>query len=293
MEITLRQLEIFYTVAKIGHVTNSSEILGISQSAISMAIQELEKSLKTKLFERIGRSLQLNENGRVLYSKAYKILEDVRAIEDEFLNKEISGHLIVGASQTIANYILPIIIYEFSKLNKEAQIELRIGNTDEIASQILSGAIDIGFVEGNVSNPAIATEHWRDDQLCIVTGGAVDTTREYDLKELLSKKWLMREKGSGTRRYFEEKVLKNRYTLNDYLEVGGFEAIKQILKNDGESFACVSRVSVADELASGVIRSIKVKGLDLKRDLWIIHFKNKFKSKLFKAFTDYAKSYPL
>lgn len=292
MSITLRQLEIFYTVAKIGHVTNSSEILGISQSAISMALQELEKSLETKLFERIGRALVLNENGRELYDRAFKVLQDVKAIEDDFLNKEVSGHLIIGASQTVANYILPSIVYRFNKAYPMARLELRISNTEEIAHMITTGSVDIGFVEGSVSDPMIDREYWCDDHLAIVTHKAtVLEQRPYDIKELAEKKWIMRERGSGTRKFFEESVIANKFKLGNTLEIGGFGAIKEIIKEESNTFAVISTIAVTDEIKNGTLKTVPLKNCDMVREFSIINYKNKFKSKLYNQFVEFAKTH--
>lgn len=290
MAITLRQLEIFYTVAKIGHVTNSSEILGISQSAISMALQELEKSLSTKLFERIGRALVLNESGRELYDRAFKVLQDVKAIEDDFLNKEVSGHLIIGASQTVANYILPTIIYRFSKLYPAAKLELRISNTDEIAHMITTGSVDIGFVEGATADPAIEREYLCEDRLAIVThkDTVIDHTPT-DIRDLADKRWIMRERGSGTRKFFEEAILANKFKFSNTLEIGGFEAIKEILKEESGSFAVISKIAVIDEIRNGTLKEVFINNGDMTREFSIINYKNKFKSKLYNQFVLFAK----
>lgn len=291
MSLTLRQLEIFHTVAKLGHVTKSSEVLGISQSAISMSLQELEKTLHVKLFERIGRALVLNESGRLLYEQSFEILEKAQSIEDSFVNQKTSGHLIIGASQTVANYVLPLIIYQFNKLHPQAKIELKIGNTQEIALMITEGSIDVGFVEGSVNDRSITKEFWKKDQLCVVTHPQTKLSKSsYALKDLASKEWIVREKGSGTRRFFEDILEQQKLVIENELEIGGFSAIKEIVTRQVETFAVISDVAITRELDQKTLKVVPLsEQQELVREFSILTYKEKFKSKLYTEFVSYAK----
>jgi DNA-binding transcriptional LysR family regulator len=152
MQFTIRQLEIFKIVAESGHVTNSSEILGVSQSAISMALQELETNLQCQLFERRNRRLIINENGRMLLEKTKSILMSLKEIESSILESDSSGKLVVGASMTTGEYIMSQIAYKFMQQYPESKIELIISNTKEISDGLALGHVDVAFVEGAVQN---------------------------------------------------------------------------------------------------------------------------------------------
>jgi len=138
MPLTLRQLEIFERVAKSEHVTKASEHLLLSQSAVSMAIAELEKFAGAPLFERRGRRLLLNDRGRQILTEVHEVLKKVGTIE-QFLNESMGepiGVLNVGASTTIGNYLLPLIIGEFTRQFLRAKALLHVGNTQQIETAV-------------------------------------------------------------------------------------------------------------------------------------------------------------
>ncbi len=291
MNFTIRQLEIFKEVATTGHVTNSSEALGISQSAISMALQELESNLQTKFFERRNKKLILNENGRLLLERANRLLKEFEELENSFLENNVSGRLRIGASQTIGNYIMPQIIYSFMQKYPEAKCELIVANTKDIISQIESGELDIGFVEGFVHDAKLETKHWMDDELIVVASNKKTFQKEeYRLDEISSFKWILREKGSGTRAIFEEGIGEGFSKLNIFLTLGHNEAIKKIVEQS-DSLTCLSRLAVQKELDEGKLFEIKIKNFSFKRKLLRLLHKEKYQSKLLKSFMEFSEKF--
>lgn len=288
MNFTIRQLEIFKEVATTGHVTNSSEALGISQSAISMALQELESNLQTKFFERRNKKLILNENGRLLLERATELLKELEELENSFLENSVSGKLRIGASQTIGDYIMPPIIYAFMQKYPNAKCELVVANTKEITSQLESGDIDIGFVEGFVSDIKLDTKHWMNDELVVVGSDRKKFDKpEYKIEDLAQKKWILREKGSGTRAIFEDGLGDLFSKLNIYLTLGHNEAIKKIVEQS-DSLTCLSRLAVQKELDEGRLFEINIKNLTFKRKLLRLLHKEKYQSKLLKSFIEFT-----
>lgn len=293
MNFTLRQLEIFKEVATTGHVTNSSEALGISQSAISMALQELEANLNTKFFERRNKKLILNENGRLLLEKASTLLKEFEELENSFLEDSVSGKLRIGASQTVGDYIMPSLIYAFMQKYPDAKCELVVGNTKEVVSLIEAGDLDVGFVEGFVNDPKIEIKPWMEDELVVVASDKSQFLKdEYKLDELASKKWILREKGSGTRAVFEEGLGDNFSKLNIFLTLGHNEAIKKIVEQT-DSVTCLSRLAVQRELNEKRLFEIKIKNHAFKRKLPRLLHKEKYQSKLLKSFTDFVEAYTI
>ena len=172
MPLTLRQLEIFERVAKSGHVTKASEQLLLSQSAVSMAIAELEKFAGAPLFERRGRRLFLNDRGRQILPEVHEVLKRVGTIE-QFLNESMGepiGVLKVGASTTIGNYLLPLIVGEFSRQYPRAKALLFVGNTRQIETAVEDGEYDLGLIEGPSHNSSLVSAPWRDDELVVIAG---------------------------------------------------------------------------------------------------------------------------
>ncbi len=291
MNFTIRQLEIFKEVATTGHVTNSSEALGISQSAISMALQELESNLKTKFFERRNKKLILNENGRMLLEKSSQLLKEFEELENSFLEDTVSGRLRIGASQTIGDYIMPQLIYSFMQKYPEAKCELIVANTKDIVSQIDGGELDIGFVEGFVYDAKLETKHWMDDELLVVASSKKTFQKEeYCLEEISSFKWILREKGSGTRAIFEEGISDGFSKLNVFLTLGHNEAIKKIVEQS-DSLTCLSRLAVQKELDEGMLFELKIKNFAFKRKLLRLLHKEKYQSKLLKSFMEFAEKF--
>lgn len=291
MNFTIRQLEIFKEVATTGHVTNSSEALGISQSAISMALQELESNLKTKFFERRNKKLILNENGRLLLERANRLLKEFEELENSFLENNISGKLRIGASQTIGDYIMPQLIYAFMQKYPDAKCELVVANTKDILTQLDGGEIDIGFIEGFVSDSKLDSKHWKDDELLVIASNKKKFSKdEYKLDELSNQKWILREKGSGTRAIFEDGLGDDFAKLNIFLTLGHNEAIKKIVEQS-DSITCISRLAVQKEIDEGKLFEVKMKNFVFKRKLLRLLHKEKYQSKLLKSFMEFAEKF--
>ena len=291
MRFTLRQMELFLEVAKIGHLTQVAKKFGLSQSAVSMSLKELESILGCKLFERVQKRLVLNEKGRAFFAEIEPLIYKLRDIEKEFMTQENKGQLIVGASTTIADYIIPNIICEYMEEYPEVKISLKIGNTTEIAQMVEGGEIDIGYIEGELICPACITTPLGKDELVVVTGDKeLARKREYYIDTILDKKWILREEGSGTKSEFIKKIGKFANELNIYMELRHTEAIISVLKEVPQSLSCVSRLAVQERLENGELYEIKIKGFDFGRDFFQVYYKNKYQSELFKKFSLYARS---
>ncbi len=291
MRITLRQMEIFLEVADIGHLTKVAKKFGLSQSAISMSLKELESILGCKLFERIQKRLVLNEKGRVFYSEIKPLVYKLKDIEAEFMSQENKGKLILGASTTIADYILPNVVCEYMERYPEAKIQMKIGNTAEIGKMVENGEVDIGYIEGELESLNCSMTPMGKDELVVVTGDkALAKKKEYYIDTLLDKKWVLREEGSGTKSEFIKRLGKFAADLNIYLQLRHTEAIINVLRSVPGSLSCVSKIAVQDRLQKGELFEIKIKGFDFSRDFYQISYKNKYQSELFKKFSLYARS---
>ncbi|MDD2581571.1 MAG: LysR substrate-binding domain-containing protein [Desulfuromonadaceae bacterium] len=260
MTLTFRQLEIFEKIASTGSVTKAGEKLLLTQSAVSMALSQLEQLSTTPLFERSGRRLYLNDSGRLLLKDVRDILLAVKRVEKQLQGDsgQLVGELLAGGSTTIGNYLLPALLGNFARLYPETRVELRVGNTQQVADWLESGELDIAFVEGPCHSRGLVAVHWRDDELVVVTGpdhswaGERSATAEM----LVLAPWIMREKGSGTREIFEDAMDKAGITYEIALEFGHTEAIKNGVAS-GLGVSCLSRVAVHRELEYGLLVEIK------------------------------------
>jgi DNA-binding transcriptional LysR family regulator len=205
--MTLEQLRIFVAVADRQHVTQAARALNLAQSAASHAIAALETRHGTKLFDRIGRRIELTEAGRVFLAEARAVLARAEAAElalSEFGSLK-RGTLSIQASQTIAGYWLPRHLVAFQQAYPQIKIRLGIGNTAQVAAAVESGTAELGFVEGAVANEHLANVPIARDQLVIVVGPQhpwVGRAR-LTLRDLMESDWVLRERGAGTRSVFE------------------------------------------------------------------------------------------
>jgi len=286
MAITLRQLEIFEKVAKYQHVTHASNELLITQSAVSMAIAELERLAGAPLFERHGKRLLLNDRGRKILPEAEEVIRRTREIE-QFLDDSVgepTGTLNVGASTTIGNYILPDIVAEFSRDYPKAKVLLTIGNAHQIESSLENGDLDVGLIEGIPHSGALDTVSWKSDELVVVVGKghpwSADKTATVEM--LGTAPWLMREKGSGTREVFEAAMADQGIGFSIALELGHTEAIKKAAEA-GLGVGCLSRIAVRRELEHGWLVEVR-SPLDLRRVLSVQTRGWGFKTRLLQEF---------
>ncbi len=286
MKITLRQMEIFLEVAHMGHLTKVAEKMGLSQSAVSMSIKELENIIGYKLFDRINKKLALNEKGRAFAEAIAPLVSKLNDIEEEFKNDENNGELLIGVSTTIADYLIPPIICDYMKSYPQVKVNLKIGNTREIVDLIESGSVDLGFVEGNVDSTSIKQEIVGPDELIVVTGDRelAEKQESYYIDKLLDKRWILREEGSGTREVFLTHLGDLAAQINLFLELRHPESIKNMLIQSKKCLTCLPRISVMKELERGELYELKIKKLKFERQFLLIYHKDKYKTSLLSKF---------
>lgn len=286
MALTFRQLEIFEKIAATGSVTKAGEELLLTQSAVSMALSQLEQQSVTPLFERSGRRLLLNDSGRLLLTEARDIMMGVRRIELMLQgdSDQLVGELLIGGSTTIGNYLLPALLGTFARQYPKTRVELRVGNTQQVAEWLESGDLDIAFVEGPCHSRGLVAVNWRDDELVVVTApdhqwaGQKHATAEM----LASAPWIMREKGSGTREVFENAMENAGSSYAIALEFGHTEAIKNGVAS-GLGVSCLSRIAVHRELEYGLLVEVK-SPLLLSRSLTLLKRRESCCTSLLTAF---------
>src|SRR5271166_5887323 len=210
--VTLRQLQVFVAVARLGSTAAAAAVVSLSQSATSSAINELERVLSLRLFDRAGKRLVLNDNGRALRPRALAVLDGALGLEEAA--HDGSGQiqaLRIGASTTIGNYVLPAVLAQFLADRQRRAASWRssvmIGNTAEVCRAVAAFELDIGLIEGPCPEPELAVTPWMQDQLVIVAAPDHELIAAHAAhrrpivatKLLRSAVWLVREQGSGTR----------------------------------------------------------------------------------------------
>ena len=287
--MTLRQLELFLALAQNPHLNQVAQDNNLTQSAVSMAIKALEETLEKKLFDRINKKLILNENGRFFYRMVEPLVFGLNESKTLFKGQDLKGDLKVGASSSIANYILPQIMFDFMEEYAGVTIQKVTANTKEIVSLCEKGEVDIGFVEGEYTVEDIRRDPLGTDELYIVTGDEeLAKQSEYRVEELFSRKWSLREKGSGTRDVFLNHLGKLQKRLTVFQEQDTTESVKAVLDHP-DTVCCISRVAVERELASGQLFRLMVKDFEFQRSFYTIWHKNKHFSSLLQEFIYFTK----
>lgn len=292
MAITFRQLEIFIAVAETQQVTRASKQLLLTQSAVSMALGELENQLGGPLFDRHGRSLLLNDRGRYLLPLSKAILHQVANIETTLNEQQgtIAGVLEIVASSTIGNYVLPYLIGAFMQLHPEAHINMLVVNTMTAEKLVATGQADLGFVEGDINVDSLVATSWFEDELGIIVSsthklaGRSTFRIPEDLKET---SWVMREEGSGTAEIFTKKLGRYASLLKVVTKTGHTEAIKKAVES-GVGAACLSMLTVCRETEEGWLKILPIEGMDMSRQLWIIQHKDKIITRLMAEFLKFC-----
>lgn len=278
MSITLRQLEIFIAVAETAQVTKASKKLFVTQSAVSMALAELENQLGGSLFDRHGRSLLLNERGRYLLPLSKEIVCQVGNVENVMTEKNdtLKGSINVVASTTIGDYILPYLIGAFKRMHPKVHINMLVHHTRYAESLVLEGKVDVGFVEGPVVNPEIVERVWFEDELVVIAGPTDPLAHKkvFDVEtDFTNTRWIMREEGSGTLAIFREKMVDHLDKINVIMEMGHPEAIKKAVES-GVGLACLSSLTVCREVEHGWLKTLQIEAVDMQRKLRVISKKN-------------------
>ncbi len=289
--MTLRELELFYYLADNPHISKLAKNINISQSAISLAIKSLEKKLTEPLFDRIGKKLILNERGRLFKEKTYKHYLALKDTEELFTKNKLSGILKITSSKTIGDFIMPQIIFDFLSTYSDVEIKKDITNSSTIVKRILNGEIDMGFIESSYNSLDIVKERIGKDRLIIVSGDKNLSKDSFYIDQLFSKKWLLREEGSGTREIFLEKLGEHAKGIDTYMEFSEFEEIKGLLEKNREAITCISQFSVKKELQRGELFEVKLKNISFERDFFLVYHKNKYQSKFFKRYKEFARDY--
>ena len=289
--MTFRELEIFFALSELNHTAEVALKLKLSQSAVSLAIKSLEKKIGKKLFDRIGKSIILNERGKYfknLTKPHYDALIEARAV---FKKETFFGELNIAASRTIGDYIMPQILFDFKMRYPTVDIINTTNNSKEIVSMILNGTINIGFIESKIENRQICMQQLCSDELIIVSSDKKLRGKDIYIDNLTDYIWLLREEGSGTREIFLKEIAQNKKELKKQLLFSSFESIKKVLYKNKDAITCISRLCVEEDIKKGILHEIKLKNFRFEREFYLIYHKNKYKNRLFQEFCTFSQSY--
>lgn len=291
-----RRLQVFHTVARLLSFTKAAEALHMTQPAVTFQVRQLEEYFNTRLFDRTHNRITLTEVGERVFDYAEKIFELYAQMENAVkeMTGDINGILMIGASTTIAEYMLPTLLGDFKNKYPDVRIRLKVSNTDEIVSMVENNIIDLGVVEAPVNNKSLAVELCRMDQLVAIVAPdhPLSEKTEVTPHELIAYPYISREEGSGTRdvilEYFTRVGL-SVYGLNIVMELGSSEAIKGAVTS-GMGVSILSRAAIQKELQLGTLRELHLNP-PLERPFSFVHQKQKFRLRAMEELLSFGRGY--
>lgn len=290
-----RRLQVFHAVAKHLSFTRAADALFMTQPAVTFQIKQLEEQYSTRLFERRHGSISLTPAGELVLSFAERIL----ALSDEMdtrlaeMTGEMRGPLLVGASTTIAEFMLPRVLGEFNALYPQVRARLIVANSESIESRVAEHTLDVGLIEVPAKLGGLASQICCEDELRVICAPDYPLAgmKSVTPKALADYEFISREPGSGTREITDAYFLKHKIapdSLKMQMELGSPEALKGVVST-GLGFAIVSRAVVDKETQLGELVSIPLKP-PLKRSLYLVFPQDRFQSRLTGTFIEFAKS---
>jgi DNA-binding transcriptional LysR family regulator len=292
MRFTLRQLEVFLAVARSDSVSKAAAELAMSQSAVSGALADLEDQFEIKLFDRIGKRLELSELGRSMRARAEALHEQALEFEGQLTRRTDMGLLRLGATLTIGNYLMVPMMARFVRQHAGARVTLHVANTAEIARKVENFELDVALVEGELQQPDLAVTRWRDDELVVFCAPQHPFAKKRALsdEDLLRGAWIVREPGSGTRQGFDHAMHGILPQLHIELELQHTEAIKSAVMA-GLGLGCVSRLALAEEFRHKSLVPCRVPQRDFRRHFDFVVHRRKYQSPAMRAWLELCQSF--
>lgn len=292
------KLKVFCTVAETKSFSKTSEIIHLTQPAVSLQIQALEEKYETKLFDRSSSTVALTLAGEILYKYAKEILALYSSAE-KAIGKQtgiLKGSLTIGAGSNIGNYILPSVITDFRNTHPKIKIYLHVGNTKRVIEMLNSGNIDLGLVEGDISRQKITVKKLLSDELVLIVPPHHHWAgrREVSISELTKEPFIFREAGSGTRQIMEKFFGRHGITPHDMKIssiLGSTEAIKDAVEN-GLGVSIISRWAARKEHKYGTLYLLGLREEKMMRDFSLVTNKNSVTSNSLEEFVNFLRVYP-
>jgi DNA-binding transcriptional LysR family regulator len=291
----LWQLKIFCKIVELKSFSKAGNAVHLSQPTVSSHVKDLEEHFGCLLFDRLGKEALPTKAGVLLYRYARKILgirDETEAAMSQFQGK-MKGRLSIGGSTIPGGFILPGLIGEFSKQYPEVIVSLRVGDTENIIKEILDGDLELGIVGAGTENKKIVQEKFIDDEMRLIVPADHKwaDSRHISFDLLAEEPFIIREKGSGTLKSFNNSLGKTGRSVDDLkiaAEMGSTISVIQGIKQK-LGVSVLSIISVDEEIKTGKLKALKIDGLNLKRSFFVTRHKQRSLSPLGEAFQDFLK----
>ena len=291
-----RRLQVFHTVAKVMSFTKAAEALHMTQPAVTFQVKQLEDFFNTRLFDRTHNKITLTEAGKVVYDYSGQVLELYERMNSDVreMTGEVTGTLVVGASTTVAEYMLPSLLGAFKKQYDDVNIRLQVGNTDAIVAMVENNMIDFGLVEAPVHNKNLDVHVCRIDEMQLICpkDHPLAKRNKVTIEDIRKYGYVSREEGSGSRAVINTYIREQGMSYSDLkvvMELGSPEAVKMAVESD-VGVAIVSRTTLAKELKLDTLAAIPLDP-PLLRPFSHIKQKHKFRHKAVGELLEFAVGY--
>ena len=289
-----RRLQVFHAVAKHLSFTRAADALFMTQPAVTFQVRQLEEQYNTRLFERRHGSITLTQAGELALSYAERILELSDEMDTRFaeMTGEMRGLVLIGASTTIAESLLPEVLAEFNASHPQARPRLIVANSEAIAGRVADHSLEVGLVDAPVKLPGLTCEVCCEDELTVICapGYPLAELKKVGPRALVDYEYLSREPGSGTRDIVDNYFRANKVAVDDLkmqMELGSQEALKAVVATS-LGFAIVSRAAVDKELKLGLLLAIPLDP-PLRRSIYLVQLEERFRSRLVTTFVQFAR----
>jgi DNA-binding transcriptional LysR family regulator len=269
----------------------------MTQPAVTFQIKQLEDFFNTRLFDRTHNKITLTDAGVSVYNYAEQILELYARMANDVreLTGEVSGSLVVGASTTIAEYMLPRLLGAFKRNFPEVNLRLQVGNTETIVAMVENNIVDLGIVEAPVYNKNLEVKACRLDEMMVITAPNHPLAKEKSIRpeQLTQHAFILREEGSGSRSVIDDYIRKNAginfLDMNIIMEMGSPEALKMAVEGE-VGIAITSRTTISKELQLGTLCAIPLNP-PLMRPFSHVRQRHKFRHKAVGELLEFAEEY--
>ncbi|QDP39184.1 selenium metabolism-associated LysR family transcriptional regulator [Radiobacillus deserti] len=293
--MNIQVLKTFLLVVETGSINQAAKSLYLSQPAITKQIRQLEEEYGALLFDRSDGRLTLTDSGNILYPFAKTMVQDYN-LSKEAVAANLEGYeetLNIGASLTIGEYLLPRLLGTFKKQYPDYHLSLVVENTPQILTHLTDDKIDLALVEGLVETSHLSVERLKEDELVLIHSPehSWSTRENIALEELTHERMIWREPSSGTRAIIENFLTEWGILekIESYMELGSTQSIKSAVEA-GLGVSIVSKLTVAREIEQGIIREVKIRDIELKRNLWIVWATKRFTKKSVRAFMEFIRN---
>lgn len=288
----VRDLQIFLSVAKHLNYTRAGEEVNLSQPSVSIRMRQLERDLGSKLFEQLGKRIVLTEAGQLLVPYATRIIaamDDARHAIDELQGLE-RGLLRIGASTTPGMYLIPRTIAHFKRRYPKIEVHLAVKDTRQIEDGVIRNEFDFGFVGGHLAGDEVNVLPWITDEIILIVplGHRLARKSNVTAQDLSSEKFIFREQGSATRVVVATHLRKFHVDAEAVMEIENPESVKKAVQN-GLGIAFISAFAAETDLKAKTLAAVKIRNLNISRELKIVYRKDKHLSRAAQTFIEVAR----